>query len=63
MFFYSWESNKCFSQNVYILTIEKLSFILAHVSMLGSMEYGNTWNDCFYDNELKNSLKLKKDHA
>ena len=30
--------------------MEKLSFRLSHVRILGSMEYGKTRNDCLHDN-------------
>ena len=47
----------------YIPKIEKLSFHLAHVRILGSMEYRKTINDCFHDNALKNKIKSKKYYA
>ena len=31
--------------------------------IIGSMECGNTRNDCFHDNAPKNNIKLKKDYA
>ena len=42
-----------FHEKYYIPTIEKVSFHLAHVRILGSMEYGKTRNDCFHGNTLK----------
>ena len=39
-----------FHEKYYIPTIEKLIFHLAHVRILGSMEYGKTRNDCFHAN-------------
>ena len=39
-----------FHENFYIPTIEKLSFHLDHVRILGSMECGKTRNYCFYWN-------------
>ena len=40
-------------------TIEKLSFHLSHVRILGSMEWGKNRNYCFRDNASKNNIKLK----
>ena len=39
-----------FHKKNYIPTIEKVSFHLAHVRILGSIEYGKTRNDCFCNN-------------
>ena len=39
-----------FHGRYYIPTIEKLVFNLAHIRILGSMEFGKTRNDCFHDN-------------
>ena len=39
--------------------MEKLSFHLAHVRILGSMDYWETRNDFFRSNASKNSIKLK----
>ena len=39
-----------FLENYHIPTIEKLSFHLAHVRIIVSMEFGNLRNDCFHDN-------------
>ena len=50
-----------FTKNV--STIEKLSFHLAHVRILGSMECGKTINDCFRANASKNNIEFKKDYA
>ena len=47
-------------EKYYIPTIEKVSFHLGHVRILGSMEYGNTRNDCFHDNASNIYLKFKK---
>ena len=52
-----------FYKKYYISTIEKLSFYLAHVRILGSMEYEKTKNDCLRANASKNNIKLKKDYA
>ena len=52
-----------FYEMFYITTIEKLSFHLAHVRILGSTECGNTRNDCFRANTSKNNIKFKKDYA
>ena len=53
-------ANKCFVFNEEVIdvfhdkgcipTIEKLSFNLAYVRIIGSMEYWKTINDCFHDN-------------
>ena len=37
-----------FHENFYIPAIEKVSFHLARVRVIGSMECGRTRNDCFY---------------
>ena len=42
-----------FCEKFYIPTIEKLSFHLDHVSILGSMKFGKTKNDCFRENSWK----------
>ena len=65
--------NKCFVPNEEVLdffhgffnipTIEKLSFIIAHVRILGSMEFRKTINDFFCANASKNNVKFKKDYA
>ena len=39
-----------FCEKIYIPTIEKLSFHLAHVRIIGSIECGKTINDYFRDN-------------
>ena len=51
------------SRKKYITTIEKLSFNLAHVRIIGSMECGKTINDCYHDNASNKNIKLKKDYA
>ena len=43
----------------YIHTIEKLSFNLVHVRILGSMKCGKTRNDCYHANTSENNLKFK----
>ena len=48
-----------FYEKYYIPTIEILSFNLAHVRILGSMEFGKTRNDYFHGNALKKNTKLK----
>ena len=45
-----------FYDNFYIPTIEKLSFHLSHVRIIGSMEGGKTINYFFHDNSLKNVI-------
>ena len=52
-----------FHNKFYITTIEKLSFNLSHVRILGSMECGRTRNYCFHDNTSKKYIKLKKEYA
>ena len=52
-----------FHEKNYITTIEKLSFNLTHVRIIGSMECGNTRNYCFRVNASKNNEKLKKDYS
>ena len=52
-----------FHEKNYIPTIEKRSFNLVHVRILGSVECGKSKNDCFHDNASKNSIELKKDYA
>ena len=47
----------------YIPTIEKLSFHLACVRIVGSMESVNTINDHFHNNAPKKIIKLKKYYA
>ena len=47
----------------YIPTIEKLSFHLARVRIIGSMECGKTINDCFRANASKYNINFKKDYA
>ena len=42
-----------FHDKMYIPTIEKLSFHIAHVRIIGSMEYGNTINYFSHDKALK----------
>ena len=42
-----------FHEKNYYLTIEILSFRLAHVKILGSTEYGKTRKDCFCDSASK----------
>ena len=44
-------------EKYYITTIEKLSFNLDHVRIIGSMECGKTRNDCFHGYSLKNIYK------
>ena len=39
-----------FHEKIYIPTIEKLSFNLSYDRIIGSMECGNTRNDCYHDN-------------
>ena len=39
-----------FNEKFYIPAIEKLSFNLAHVRIIGSMECGKTRNDSYHDN-------------
>ena len=46
-----------FHEKCYIPTIEKVSFHLTHVRIIGSMECGKTRNDCFHANTSKNYLK------
>ena len=56
-------ANKCFvlheeitdalNGKYYIPTIAKLSFHLAHVRIIGSMECGKNRNDCFHANASK----------
>ena len=41
-----------FNEFFYIPTIEKMSFHLAHVRIIGSIVYSKTRNDFFYDNVL-----------
>ena len=50
-------------EKYYITTIEKLSFNLDHVRIIGSMECGKTRNDCFRANASKENVKLKKYYA
>ena len=45
--------------NIYIPTIEKLSFNLVHVRIIGSMECGKTRND-FHDNASTHIYKVKE---
>ena len=42
-----------FHEKSYIPTIEKLSFHLTSVRIIGSMEFGKTRNNVFHDNGLK----------
>ena len=63
MFCSSWGSYRFFSWIFYIPTIEKLSFNLVRVRILGSMEYGKTRNDCFNDNASKNNIKLSHSYS
>ena len=42
-----------FHKKYYTLTIEKLSFHIAHFRIRGSMGCGKTRNDCFCSNALK----------
>ena len=49
-----------FHENIYIPTIEKLSFYLAHIRILGSMECGNTINDFFHANASTKYIKSKE---
>ena len=44
----------------YILTIEKLSFHLADVRIIGLMECGKTRNDCFLSYASINNVKFKR---
>ena len=63
-FFLHEEVVEVFHKYVYIPTIEKLSFHLAHVRILGSMEYGKNINDCFCANASKKIyINFKKDHV
>ena len=48
-----------FHEKHYIPTIEKLSYHLVHVIILGSMEYFKTINDFFHANASKNNIKFK----
>ena len=48
--------------NIYIPTIENLSFHLARVMIIGSMDSGKT-RMLFHNNSSKNSIKLKKVYA
>ena len=48
-----------FHAKFYIPTIEKLSFRLFCVRVLGSMEFGKTRNDFFHDNAFKNRVKVR----
>ena len=63
MFFSSQGSYRCLHDKFYIPTIEKLSFHLAHVRIIGSMECGKTINDFFHNNASKNNIKSKKYYA
>ena len=47
-----------FREKNYIPAIEKLSFHISHVMIIGSMEYGKTKNDCYQSNAL-NIYNLK----
>ena len=49
-----------FHERKYIPKIEKLSFYLADVKVLGSMKYGKTINDYLHDSASKNNIKLKE---
>ena len=51
-----------FHNKYYIPTIGKFSFQLSHVRILGSMECGNTRNDSFQVNSVKNNIRLNKDY-
>ena len=62
VFFLHEEVIDIFHELFYIPTIEKLSFHLAHVRILASMEFWNTRNDCYHNNALEN-IKLKKNYA
>ena len=52
-----------FNEKIITPTIEKLSFHLANVRILGSMEYEKTRNDCYHDIAPNNNIKLKTDYA
>ena len=52
-----------FHNKLYIPTMGNFSFHLDHVRIIGSMECGNTENDCFHENLWKNNLKLNKYYA
>ena len=49
-----------FNEKIYIPTIEKLSFHVSYVRIIGSMVLGKTRNDSFHDNASKINIKLKK---
>ena len=59
MFCSSWGGYICFHEKYYIPTIEELSSHLDSVSIIGSMEFGKTRNDCFGGNASKNNIKFK----
>ena len=42
-----------FHEKCYIPTIEKLSFHIYRIKIIGSMECGKIRNDCFHDNISK----------
>ena len=46
-----------------VTTIEKFSFHIDNVRMIGSTECGNTKNDSSQENTRKNDLKLRKYYA
>ena len=52
-----------FHEKYDIPKIEKLSFHIACVRFLGSMEFEKTRNDCFHANASKNGIKLKQYYA
>ena len=62
-FFPHKEVIDAFHDKCYITTIKKLSFNLAYVRIIGSMECGNTRNDYFQVTSGKNNLNLKKYYA
>ena len=52
-----------FHENFHIPKIEKRSFHLSRIKIIGSMEDGKTRNDCFHANVSKIYIKLKKYYA
>ena len=47
-----------FYDKFYISTIKKLSFHISRFSIIGSMEFRKTINDCFHDNASNINIKL-----
>ena len=52
----------CLSWQIFILIIEKVSFHIDHVRIIGSTECQKT-RIFFYDNVSKDNIKLKKHYA